>query len=117
MSIGRIFDSSNFLQPTDGEPMRSIVTESKESTVVAWYIKPGQKIPPHIHPNGQDTWTILAGQGEYYVDEAGSTEPIVAGDVVVAPIGAVHGVLNNSDRPLIFISVVSPLEAGFQLIP
>jgi mannose-6-phosphate isomerase-like protein (cupin superfamily) len=38
------------------------------------------------------------------------------GDVVVAPAGAVHGVFNSGDESLVFISVVSPLNAGYQLV-
>jgi quercetin dioxygenase-like cupin family protein len=96
--------------------VRSVITESKDSVVVAWYIKPGQEIPAHLHPNGQDTWTILSGQGEYYLDQTGTTKPIIAGDVVIAHTGSIHGVFNNGDEPLMFISVVSPAEAGYQLV-
>ncbi|MFQ4144968.1 cupin domain-containing protein [Chlorogloeopsis sp. ULAP02] len=112
----RIFNSSKFLQPTDGEPIRSVVTESKDAVVVAWYIKPGQEIAPHIHPHGQDTWTILSGKGKYYLDRAGTAKPIFAGDVVVAHTGCVHGVFNHGDEPLVFISVVSPADAGYELV-
>jgi quercetin dioxygenase-like cupin family protein len=112
----RIFHSSEFFQPTDQEPIRSVISESFASTIVAWYIQPQQEIPAHLHPHGQDTWTILAGRGEYYLDRAGTTKSIVKGDVVVAPTGSVHGVFNNSDEPLIFISVVSPSTAGYELI-
>jgi quercetin dioxygenase-like cupin family protein len=114
MDTTRIFSSADFLQPADEEPVRSVVTESQEAVVVAWLVKPGQKIAAHVHPNGQDTWTVLTGTGEYYLDQAGTTQAIFAGDVVVAPVGCVHGVFNNSDQPLTFISVVSPLEAGYQ---
>ncbi len=113
----RIFNSSQFFQPTDEEPIRSVVTESQAAVVVAWYIKPGQEIAAHIHPHGQDTWTILKGKGKYYLDRSGNTKSIVAGDVVIAPIGCVHGVLNQNDEPLVFISVVSPADAGYQIIP
>lgn len=41
---------------------------------------------------------------------------IVAGDVVVARTGNVHGVLNTGDEPLRFISVVSPGSAGYELV-
>ncbi len=116
MDTHRIFNSSKFLQPTDEEPIRSVVTESKDAAVVAWYVKPGQKIAPHIHPSGQDTWTILAGKGDYYLDQTGATQTIIAGDVVVAPVGCVHGVLNSGEEPLVFISVVSPADAGYQLL-
>ncbi|XGV98426.1 MAG: cupin domain-containing protein [Leptolyngbya sp. BL-A-14] len=116
MTTNRIFDSAAFFQPADGEPIRSVITESNHAVVVAWYIKPGQKIAAHIHPNGQDTWTILSGRGNYFLDEAGNTASIAAGDVVVAPIGCVHGVFNNGDEPLVFISVVTPFDAGYQLV-
>jgi quercetin dioxygenase-like cupin family protein len=116
MNPTRIFKSSKFFQPADGEPVRSVVTESPDAVIVAWYIKPGQEIPAHIHPQGQDTWTILSGGGEYYLDQVGTRQSIEMGDVVIAPAGAVHGVINSGDEPLVFISVVSPLDAGYQLI-
>ncbi len=116
MSQERVFHSSQFFQPNDGEPIRSVVTESPHAIVVAWHVKPKQKISLHLHPNGQDTWTILSDKGEYYLDQAGSTKLIVAGDVAVAPVGCVHGVYNSGDEPLVFISVVTPIEAGYQLV-
>jgi len=116
MSDTRIFNSSQFFQPTDVEPIRSVVTESKDAVVVVWYIQPRQTIPAHIHPHGQDTWTILTGCGEYFLDETGTTQAIAAGDVAIAPVGCIHGVVNNGDEPLIFISVVSPADSGYQLI-
>ncbi|MBD0268185.1 MAG: cupin domain-containing protein [Cyanobacteria bacterium Co-bin8] len=116
MSMTRVFSSSSFFQPADGEPIRSVITESKDAVVVAWHIKPGQEISAHIHPNGQDTWTILTGKGEYFLDKAGTTKSIVAGDIVVAYPDCVHGVFNNGDEPLVFISVVSPADAGYQLV-
>jgi quercetin dioxygenase-like cupin family protein len=116
MDTTRIFNSSDFFQPAEVEPIRSVIVESQEAVIVAWYIKPGQTIPAHIHPHGQDTWTILSGSGEYYLDQAGTTQPITTGDVVIAPTGCVHGVFNSSDEPLIFISVVAPSDAGYQLV-
>jgi quercetin dioxygenase-like cupin family protein len=116
MKETRIFNSTEFFQPADGEPIRAVVTESAEAVVVAWYIKPGQEIAAHIHPQGQDTWTILAGKGEYFLDTDGTRQGIAAGDVVVAPCSCVHGVFNNGNEPLVFISVVSPSDAGYQLV-
>jgi quercetin dioxygenase-like cupin family protein len=116
MNTTRIFNSAEFFQPTDGEPIRSVITESPAAVIVAWYIQPHQEIPAHRHPQGQDTWTVLSGQGEYYLDRAGAKQLIAAGDVVIAPTGSVHGVFNHGDEPLIFISVVSPATAGYELI-
>jgi quercetin dioxygenase-like cupin family protein len=116
MDINRIFKSARFLQPSDREPIRSVVTATADATVVAWYVGAHQKILAHRHPHGQDTWTILSGRGEYYLDRDGTTTPIEMGDVVIAPVGAVHGVVNDRDEPLIFISIVSPSEAGYELL-
>lgn len=114
----RIFHSAAFMQPTegDGEPIRSVITQSDEAVVVAWHVNPGQRIAAHVHPHGQDTWTILSGTGRYQLEPDGASQTISSGCVVVAPKGCVHGVHNDSDAPLIFISVVCPAEAGYELV-
>ena len=114
MSPERLFKVSEFLQPADGEPIRSVITESADAAVVAWSIKPGQQISAHVHPDGQDTWTILSGSGEYRVSANGESIAIIKGDVLVAHRRDVHGVLNTGQEPLVFVSVVSPATAGFE---
>lgn len=114
MSPRRLFQVAEFLQPADGEPIRSVITESADAAVVAWVVKPGQRIPAHIHPHGQDTWTILSGCGEYHVSDHGESIFITEGDVLVAHRREVHGVTNTGLEPLVFVSVVSPSAAGFE---
>lgn len=116
MNLQRIFRSTNFLQPADGEPIRSVVTQSADAVVVAWHVKPGQRIAAHVHPHGQDTWTVLSGSGEYQYSAASSSLTIRAGDIAVAHSGEVHGVHNTGVEPLVFISVVAPAEAGYELL-
>jgi quercetin dioxygenase-like cupin family protein len=115
MSLQRVFKVADHLQPNDGEPIRSVIHATGDAAVVAWTVKPGQRISPHVHPMGQDTWTILEGEGEYQLDSAAHTAHITAGDVVVAPAGAVHGAVNSGSRPLVFVSVVSPALSGYEL--
>ena len=115
MNPQRIFRSEAFFQSSAGEPIRSVITESQEAVVVAWHISPGQRIAAHVHPHGQDTWTILSGQGDYVLDATGACRAIRAGDVVLAHTGCVHGVHNTGTDPLRFISVVSPAQAGYEL--
>ena len=114
MKTQRMFKVADFLQPADGEPVRSVITESTDAAIVAWHVKPGQRISAHVHPEGQDTWTIISGRGEYQVAATGESTPIVSGDVVVAHRGEVHGVYNNGSEPLVFVSVVSPAASGFE---
>jgi len=116
MGTTRVFNSADYFQPAEGEPIRSVVTQSKDAVVVAWHVKPGQSIRAHIHPSGQDTWTVLSGSGRYFLDQSGTSQQIKAGDVVIAPVAHLHGVLNNGIEPLVFISVVSPAEAGYELM-
>ena len=110
----RLFKVTDFLQPADGEPIRSVITESSDAAVVAWYVKPGQYVSAHVHPNGQDTWTILSGSGEYRVSAHGESIAIAKGNVLVAHRQEVHGVLNTGQEPLVFVSVVSPAASGFE---
>lgn len=114
MMLTRIFDGAEFVQKSDGEPIRSVVTESSDTVVVMWYVLPGQTIQPHFHPSGQDTWIILSGNGEYILDAEGTTKPISSGQIVVAHTGQVHGVINKGSEPLQFVSVLSPQDAGYQ---
>ena len=110
----RVFPLADHLQPRDGQPIRSVVHETSQAVVVAWTVKPGQRIAPHVHPCGQDTWTVISGTGEYQVDEFGKTVTISAGDIAIAPTGAVHGLLNTGSQDFIFVSVVCPAGAGFE---
>jgi quercetin dioxygenase-like cupin family protein len=114
MSPERLFKVTEFFQLTEGEPIRSVITESADAAVVAWYLKPGQSISAHIHPDGQDTWTILSGCGEYRVSANGESIAIAKGDVLVAHRREVHGVFNTGSEPLVFVSVVSPAASGFE---
>jgi len=114
VSAQRQFKLVEFLQPADGEPIRSVITESPDAAIVAWHVKPGQRISAHVHPEGQDTWTILSGRGEYQITAKGSSVPLAPGDVVVAHRGEVHGVYNSGSEPLVFVSVVSPAASGFE---
>jgi len=116
MTATRVFRIADHLQQADSEPIRSVVHATQDAAIVAWTVEPGQRISPHIHPTGQDTWTVISGSGDYQIDAAGSIVPIAAGDVVVAPSGAVHGVHNRVAEALVFVSVVSPALSGFELV-
>ena len=112
----RKFRVADFQQPSEGVPIRSVITQSDHCAIICWTVIPGQRILPHIHPNGQDTWTVLSGSGEYQIDATGTTVPVSTGDVLVARAGDVHGVLNTGSENFVFVSVVAPIEAGFELL-
>ena len=111
----RIFQSKSFEKPQDGEPYRSVVSSSSDAAIIVWHVKKDQIIKPHIHPNGQDTWTILSGEGEYIFDDSDNRKTIRKGDIVIAHANEIHGVENKGNEPFVFVSVVSPAEAGYEL--
>lgn len=114
MHQDRVFDSAHFLQAGEEVPPRVVITESSDSAVVCWHVEPGQHIELHAHPNGQETWIVLAGEGQCFPDQSGHVLQLRPGFVAVATRGAVHGALNTGSTALRFVSVVSPAESGFE---
>ncbi len=72
-----------------------------------------QGLEPHRHPEGQDTWVVLSGEGDYLVG-GGKTRRLRAGDVAIANTGQVHGMRNTGTVPFIFISTVTSADAGVE---
>jgi quercetin dioxygenase-like cupin family protein len=111
----RLFPLQQFRQISPKEPIRSVICHTDVCTVVLWHVLPGQKIAPHTHPKGQDTWMVQTGHALYISDLSGTKTMIGPGDVVIAHAGQVHGAIQVGDGPFEFVSVVAPGEAGFQL--
>ncbi|MDH5786499.1 MAG: cupin domain-containing protein [Chromatiales bacterium] len=109
----RVYSARDFVRPSDTTPIRSVVLETGDSVIVVWHAKPGQEIPPHYHPHGQDTWTVLSGQASYYLG-GGQQTPLKVGDIAVARPGEVHGAFNDGDEEFVFVSVVSSDKAGYE---
>ena len=110
----RIFPLADFLQPSDDVPIRSVVVETTDAVIVVWHVRPGQEIPAHVHPQGQDTWTVISGNADYYQGNGGISR-IKTHDIVVARPNQVHGALNVGQDDFVFVSVVAPGGAGYQL--
>ncbi len=110
----RIFSVEKHIRPSEGDSIRSVVLETKDSAVVVWHAHPGQEIAAHIHPHGQDTWTVISGQAEYFLGD-GVVAHLKVGDIAIAEPGQVHGALNTGSEPFVFVSVVASGNAGFAL--
>jgi len=110
----RIFSVADYMQPSEGEPVRSVVLETPDSVIVVWHLHPGQEIAAHTHPNGQDTWTVLSGVADYFQGDR-IVRPLMKGDIAVARRGQVHGARNIGTEPFVFVSVVASADAGYVL--
>ncbi|OSK58741.1 cupin region [Escherichia coli E1114] len=110
----RIFSVAEYVQPSEGEPIRSVVLETRDSIIVVWHVHPGQEIAAHIHPHGQDTWTVLSGMADYFQGN-GIVRALREGEIAVARPGQVHGARNTGTEPFVLVSVVASANAGFVL--
>jgi quercetin dioxygenase-like cupin family protein len=103
-AAARLFSVSDFIRPSDGEPVRSVVLETEESVIVVWYVRPGQEIATHVHSHGQDTWAVLSGSADYYQGRSGVVTRLKAGEIAVAKPGQVYGAINtDSTEPFTFV--------------
>lgn len=69
-------------------------------------LAPGQAQKPHTHADQDKICFVLEGRGSFALE--GVEEAVAAGDAVVAPAGAAHGLRNTGDAPLLVLVVVTP---------
>ena len=109
----RIFTATDVVEFSDDRAKNKKLAQTDDSAVFVWGVKPGQEVPAHIHPDGQDTWIMIEGTLTYYLGN-GETEQIEAGQVDVAPSEAVHGTVNETDEDAIFVSIYSDPAIGYE---
>jgi quercetin dioxygenase-like cupin family protein len=105
-SIGRTFDVESLVRFSDD---RAVVTEiaiTDHSSIAVWGVRPGQQVPAHTHPDGQDTWIMMRGELTYYLGD-GQKKVISAGQVDVAQPLEVHGAINEGFEDAVFLSIYS----------
>lgn len=69
-------------------------------------LEPGQVQTPHDHAGQDKFYFVVEGEGLFWLGE--ESRPAVAGDVVWAPAGVVHGVRNESDTRLTLLVGIAP---------
>ncbi len=91
--------SRQLLNPENSESVRVTITEV--------HLEAGACQPRHIHETSEQIWYALQGEGQLLLanDE---TKEFHAGDVVRFADQDVHGLLNNSTKEFVYLSVTSP---------
>ena len=72
-------------------------------------LEPGASIGHHSHTREEDIYYILSGIATVY--DNGETHTIYPGDVAWVGDGGSHGIANNEQTPLEFISVILTYDA------
>lgn len=105
----------NPLQNVRFSPEKATVAElcvTTSGSIAVWGVKPGQEVPAHLHPDGQDTWVMLRGELADYLG-GGERRVIRAGDVDVADCHQVHGAVNEGSEDAVFVSIYSAPKLGW----
>lgn len=70
-------------------------------------IKPGGTNKPHTHQDQEQIYMVLRGSSTVMVGEERKTAK--AGDVIYLPVGLMHAVFNDTQKPCIILAVGAKL--------
>lgn len=68
-------------------------------------LRPGCGVPFHQHVGNNETYYILAGEGEY--QDGDKKAKVKAGYVTFCPDGSSHGLVNTGKEDLVFIALIA----------
>lgn len=108
----RIFNAENLARFSDEKAVVTEVAVTQHSSIAVWGVRPGQEVPAHTHPDGQDTWVMLRGELTYYLGN-GQRHTIKAGEIDVASPDQVHGAINESAADAVFLSIYNAPKLGW----
>ena len=109
----RTFDPEKHVQFSDAKATVTEIVITEHSSIAVWGVRPGQEVPAHLHPDGQDTWVMLRGALTYYLGN-GERRTIRAGELDVAEHHEVHGAINEGTEDAVFLSIYSAPKIGYE---
>ena len=108
----RTFDVEQWVRFSDEKATVTEISTTAHSSIAVWGVRPGQQVPAHTHPDGQDTWVMMRGELSYYLGN-GQRKTIRAGQLDVAASDQVHGALNEGSEDAVFLSIYSAPKLGW----
>jgi quercetin dioxygenase-like cupin family protein len=85
---------------------RVLLASTARTQVDLYCVGPGQAQRPHTHDDQDKVYMVLEGRGRIQLGEA--EDRLEAGEVVLAPAGTMHGLVNDGPDPLLVLVVVTP---------
>ena len=81
---------------------------------ITWVdVPPGAEQRAHSHEDSEQVYVIVRGGGRMPV--AGDEEEVGAGDLVFIPPATDHGIVNDGDETLVYVSATSPPVSNEEL--
>ncbi|WP_308253746.1 cupin domain-containing protein [Geminocystis sp. GBBB08] len=109
----RIFALEAYTCSDDQNATVTEITQTENSSIAVWLVKPGQIVQSHYHPDGQDTWVMIKGTLTYYLGD-GQSQSLNAGEVALAQKNQIHGAMNKSNEDAVFVSIYSAPNIGYE---
>jgi mannose-6-phosphate isomerase-like protein (cupin superfamily) len=88
------------------DAFRRVMLTGEHAQVVVMTIPPGGEIGAEVHPDTDQVFLFVDGQGVADVD--GQSTDVGANDLVLVPAGARHNMLNRGEVPLRLVTVYAP---------
>jgi mannose-6-phosphate isomerase-like protein (cupin superfamily) len=89
----------------DGSEIRELLAHRnsciRNQSLAEARVPPGARTAPHFHPNTEEIYYILAGQGQMRIGD--QMAQVASGDAIAIPPGQVHHITNTGDKPLVFL--------------
>ena len=111
--MGKGFEDGDVDVSAAGDTYRMLVDGRHTGglfTMIGIRVLPGGGPPPHIHRREDETFYVIEGELQLWVD--GKTIDAPAGTCVFAPRGIPHRFTNASSQPTRFLVIASP--SGFE---
>jgi quercetin dioxygenase-like cupin family protein len=112
-----IFDANDFTDSSGDEATVVRVYRNPDCSIVVWNLEPGQPHAPHSHPENTQVFVVLSGEGEYTAEQGAPTKRVRAGDWIIVPRGAVHGIRNTGSTKLSYVAFTTYSTNGYVSIP
>lgn len=109
MDIQNVTDAEPFTTK-DGSTIREILAHRnsciRKQSLAEALVPPGRATAPHFHPQTEEIYFILAGQGEMQIE--GEIQTVGPGDAIAIPPGMTHRICNQGDAELRFLCCCAP---------
>jgi mannose-6-phosphate isomerase-like protein (cupin superfamily) len=80
-------------------------SESAASEVFIVLLEPGQAPPVHEHPDAEQLFYIIEGEGSLVIGKRKKRYSVKPGDVVRIPPSTPHSVVSRPDKPLKYLAI------------
>jgi quercetin dioxygenase-like cupin family protein len=100
------FTITDYIRMPGEKAFKHTFFQSERLLVGLNVLRPGQAQSIHEHADQDKFYYVVAGSGRFTVGDVERT--CTVGDLVLAPAGIPHGVVNDGDALLTFLTAIAP---------